>query len=396
MAKAGELAPEITVTKVIRSPGNAVWKQANLIGRLTMVVFFPDVSSTTDAFLSFWNDLVRQFAEKQTQFLLIARDKEPDLVLWLREHTFQGWLLLDSNWDIARTWGIFMPQTAFIDNEARILGFSGHPLPSGWEIEKILTGRVAKAHLRAKPRSPDGDKPEVPPSYTVHISPTSREPEEGTSASGGPDHWTRLGFELRVVIGEVYGIAESRIDLPASLDNGQRYDFAVLLPEEKSQDAINILVQQAIEQYFHVTITSATRLMNVYILTAPKGMGPSMQDAEFTGGGFMSFGTGSYSLNPDAEPPLNRAEFRKANVPIRHISASGMAIAELCSAMEPHLDRLVIDETGLGASYNFQILASGDNTEDFLQALRDQLGIVATPSQRDVTMLVVSQSLIPQ
>src|ERR1019366_3306587 len=97
MLQAGDLAPELVLTKIMRSPGDAVWRHENLLGRITLLVFFSNVSDTTEAFASLWNGLVQRFAD-------------------------------------------------------------------------ILAGRVAKTRLRAKPYSLGGDKPDLPPSYTVHIS----------------------------------------------------------------------------------------------------------------------------------------------------------------------------------------------------------------------------------
>jgi uncharacterized protein (TIGR03435 family) len=391
MVKAGDLAPEILVTKIIRSPDNTVWKHTNLQERLTVLLLFPNLADTTEAFFSLWNGLVERFADSRAQFVLIARSREPDLELWLSGRTFEGWLLLDANWETARNWGMEMPQVAFIDANTRILGFSRHTLPSASEIEQILAGNVAKARLDVKPQSPGGDKPDVPPSYRVHISPSRREPEDGTHGSAGPDHWTRLGFELRAVIGEVYGIQESRIDFPPSLDNGDRYDFELLLPREENAEVMIELTKKAIQEYFHLHITYVTRTDDVYVFTAPEGKGPALKDSE-SSGGFLSWGSTWTPRNPDEAAPSVMPDLRRTPLVIANLSASGMAIADLCRAVEPNVGRLVVDETGLEGAYDFQVINSGDNTEDFLAALRDQLGIVATPGRREVTMLSVSHS----
>jgi uncharacterized protein (TIGR03435 family) len=331
---------------------------------------------------------VEKFAGKHVQFVLIARDDEPDLERWLRKNPIEGWLLLDSNWDSARRWGIEMPQIAFVDGDRRILGFSQSPLPHGGEVEEILAGRPAKARLRTKPQSPGGDKPDVPPSYTVHISLTRREPEEGTSKSSGPEHSSALGFELKAEIAEVYGIDETRIDFPTSLDNGERYDFALLLPKEESWETMNRLLQEAIEQYFHITVMRETSSMDVYILTAPDGKGPLLREAEFGGGGFMTTRSAWIPKDPLGGTPPTMATLRKARAEISNISGSGMTMADLCKALERHFDRPVIDETGLEGSYDFQVGGESDS-EHFFEMLRDDLGLQVKPGKRDVTFLRV-------
>ena len=389
MLQAGDLAPELVLTKIMRSPGDAVWRHENLLGRVTVLVFFPNVSDTTEAFASLWNGLVERFSGKHVQFVLIARDDELKLTGWLDRNPLEGWLLLDSNWESARRWGIEMPQVAFVDGDGRILGFSQHPLPHGGEVEEILAGRVAKARLRTKPCSPGGDKPDLPPSYTVHISLTNRDPEEGTSKSSGPEHWTALAFDLKAVIAEVYGMDESRIDFPISLDNGERYDFAVLLPKEESGETVNRLLQKAIEQRFRITVVRETNSMDVHILTAPDGKGPLLREAEFGGGGFMTTRSAWIPKESSDVTPPAMADLRRLRSPISDISGSGMTMADLCKALEMHLDRPVVDETSLEGSYDFQVVGGGNNNETFFQVLRDDLGLQVTPGKRDVTMLLV-------
>jgi uncharacterized protein (TIGR03435 family) len=388
MLQAGDFAPEIRFTKIMRSPGDAVWRAESFLGRLTVLEFFANVSDATEAFAELWNLQAERFADKPVQFILIARDGESDLELWLKKNPLQGWILLDSKWETARAWGIEMPQAVYIDADAKILGFDHHQFYNGSRIEQILAGHAAEARLRVKPRSFGGGKPDIPPSYTVHISPARRDRAEGASSSGGPTHWTKLGCELKAAIAQVYEIDESLIELPKELDNREPFDFELLLPQEESRDTMHGLVRQAIQQHFALTITRETRTMDVYILTAPNGAGPGLREAEFRGGGFI--GTRSSPIKFDwtanAEPTLE--DLQRAGASIHDLSASGMDMAHLCRTLETSLDRLVVDETGLSGSYDIQVSSSGDSQEDFFQALRDQLGLVLTPGRRDVEMLV--------
>src|SRR5947209_20270450 len=77
-------------------------------------------------------------------------------------------------------------------------------------------------------------KPDYPPSYQVHISPTTKT-EDGTSTTIAPDYWIARGFELKAVIASVYQVDPSRLDFPLSLDDAKRYDFALVLPKPESE-----------------------------------------------------------------------------------------------------------------------------------------------------------------
>ncbi len=228
-----------------------------------------------------------------------------------------------------------------------------------------------------------GGKPDVPPSYEVHISPSRRQ-EKGVSADGGREHWIALGFTLKAIIVQVYGFSDSRIDFPAELDDGERYDFVMVLPQEESRETIDRLVQEAITTQFGLTITEEIRPADVYVLTAPHGEGPALHAApEGRAGATLTW----------------RAESSGAS--IDSIGASGSPIGDLCRVLEEALGRAFVDETGLKGAYDFEVQSGGHNAgplgvfdtfdigDVFLRALRDQLGLVATPGQRDVSMLVV-------
>ncbi len=59
----------------------------------------------------------------------------------------------------------------------------------------------------------------------------------------------------------------------------------------------------------------------------------------------------------------------------------------LCEILDRHLRLLSVDETGLQGDYNFSVKNEGDTEEDFLQALREQTGILATRGRRKITIL---------
>lgn len=57
--------------------------------------------------------------------------------------------------------------------------------------------------------------------------------------------------------------------------------------------------------------------------------------------------------------------------------------------MESTLDQPVVNETDLKGEFVFRIEDSKGAENDFLERLRDQLGLVITPAQRSVETLVL-------
>ncbi|PYU18305.1 MAG: hypothetical protein DMG32_26350 [Acidobacteria bacterium] len=73
--KAGDLAPEISIEKILSAPGQTTtWNPSNLFGQMTVLTFFPNISLNLRAVMS-WNALIDQFAGKPVQFVCITQEK---------------------------------------------------------------------------------------------------------------------------------------------------------------------------------------------------------------------------------------------------------------------------------------------------------------------------------
>ena len=64
----------------------------------------------------------------------------------------------------------------------------------------------------------------------------------------------------RPVLGNLYDVPETGIDLPAPLAHS-RYDFVLVLPRTHTRETLTRLMRKGIEKYFHVT--RAVRSMEV-------------------------------------------------------------------------------------------------------------------------------------
>src|SRR6185295_9329847 len=102
-----------------------------------------------------------------------------------------------------------------------------------------------------RPGSP-GRKPDLPESFEARITPTRRSVGAGPAGGSGPDYWVIEGAPLRPVLATLYDISERRIDVAAPLDSN-RYDFALVLPQSVSREAMMRLMRESIEKQFHVT-----------------------------------------------------------------------------------------------------------------------------------------------
>jgi hypothetical protein len=281
--KAGDLALEVSVDKILSAPDHASWTAASLFGQITVMAFYPNTSQNLQS-VARWNALIDQFAEKPVRFVWITGQKESSLSPWLAEHPLKGFVLLDANGATGRSYGMELPATVIIGVDGRIIGFER--LLSADILNAALEGRITTTPLKGSaelkafieshkvlldaqaPRvpRPDDHKPDFAPSYAVHISP-SQNNDAGNYE--GTDFWSLQGFNLKRVVSELYSLSPIRIDLPASLDDDKSYDFSLVLPEPESPEKMSERMRQGLQDYFYVTATRESRLMDVYVVTAP-------------------------------------------------------------------------------------------------------------------------------
>jgi len=235
-------------------------------------------------------------------------------------------------------------------------------------------------------RAAQADHSSLP--YQAKITPTTMK-AGSTSIAIGADSWEVRGYDLKSLIAEVNDIDVRRIDLPGELDAGARYDMTLDLPIEVSADTMQQALEDAIEKKFGLTIAPQSRPMDVYVLSAPNGAGAGMHRHGFAAqaGGVKSL----VAQDADAGDDSGRITYTGkdcAGVASGGITVSGGTIADFRRTLEGDLDRVLIDETHLEGSFDFKIGNYG-NQQELFHRLADQLGIVVTPAERNVTVLAV-------
>ncbi len=412
--KAGDPAPEMDWGKVVRAPVTAKYAPG-LTGLYTVLQFLPNVTANAQA-IGRWNEMIAKFADRPVQFVWIASEPRSAVEPFLRDHPMQGWLLIDETSAIARAYGGELADDVIVDPSGRIAGFTSFlqaeqltgilagnavAIPRGVGDDQVLK-LLADGKVRLEteperfepPRSPE--KPDIPPSYEVHISASTT---KGTNGSAGPDFWVQRGFDLKTIVSVAWEKDPSRVVLPPSLDNDDRFDFVVVLPKEEDEKTIHQLVQRAIEKHFKVSAAVESKPAEVYVMTALKGKTPPAKTGDDGLGGGIGFTSSSgfeFSLpegTPQTPEAIERAmkELLKhpENIGISDLSAGNMNADEFCHFLEPSLGRPLVDETGLDGVYDFEVHGKAKNNAEFIQMLREQMGIVLTPATTNIEFVTL-------
>jgi uncharacterized protein (TIGR03435 family) len=392
MPRTGDPAPDIVYTRVLQPPG-AVWTPAVLQGRAAVVLFWNN-DPREGAIVSVWNELVDRFAGAPVEFIWIAQEADASLAPWLAQRPIGGWMLHDPAGATSRAYGMELLGVAFIDAAGRLAGFGRAPIPSAHDVTALLE-RPDRLPFTSEPRRLPR-KPEVAPSRDAHVTPTGRAPGERRSASL-PDFWTREGVRVRELLAELCGVPESRIELRAPIDDDARFDVALVPPQPEDPDTMTRLMREGIARYFNVDIVRETRPTDVFVLTAPHGItGVSAESGGFLGAISMSAPADVESLPADSRRAFFEQRLKAMAgglpgglTPEGRVATSGACDTKhLCRLLEGMLGRLVVDEAGTSATFEFNLSTDG-GTDGFLAALHDRLGIVVTPDRRDVEMLIV-------
>lgn len=388
--KAGDPAPEVDWTKLVRSPESSK-DTPSLAGQFTLLQFLP-LTPNRKA-VARWNDLIAQFEGKPVQFVWVVSESSSAIEPFLREHPLNGWLLPDELRETASAWGCDEGTVlAIVGPSGTLLGFTSFIQPE--QLSAILEGNAA-GWLESEPRRFEPPvpplQPDFPPSYEVHISPTKT---DGTNSYSSDTIWMRLGFDLKAMIAMVWEKDPSRVNVPAALDNGDRFDFVMLLPRAEDEAAIHRLVRDAIEKQFNVSVVAESRPADVYVMTAIPGKTPP--SAETFGDGFSSFRT--FGFNPPPGTPNTPEAMKQVveemmkhphDIGIASISADGVTMDDFRRLLEHGLGRPVLDETGLTGVYEIEVQSDAANTEAFIRNLSRETGLTLTLATREIEFLNV-------
>jgi uncharacterized protein (TIGR03435 family) len=246
--------------------------------------------------------------------------------------------------------------------------------------------------FRRSRRFQRAERPEFPPSYTVHISPTQK--EIGTAMWSAPNYWITQGCELQTLIGMLYDFDVTRIDFGDRELAKQRYDVALVPPNEEGEAAMKESIRIALRRELGLLITREVRRRDVYIVTAPHGRGLELRETKNMGGftATHSFVTVPGGTNTPTREDIEQLQFSKrANegIAVDSISMLSGTIAEFCSTLEQSLDRPVIDESQLQGRYSIELTRERMTRDQFFVQIHQELGLLVSPGEREVAMLIV-------
>jgi uncharacterized protein (TIGR03435 family) len=219
------------------------------------------------------------------------------------------------------------------------------------------------------------------PSRTVHVLYSELKPPQEPLTNGSGPGLQAYGYTLTEAIVNAWRGNRWHVDIADGLDDGTRYDFYIQLRETEPWEIFEQLWRDGIEQQFDLSVTSDTRPRDVWVARRAVHSGPMLRHYGEAGPGSV-VAMANFKLlkkRPHAAPLFPLEPFEVHSVPFFY----------LARWFEEFLDGQVIDETGLGGLYGFELTRTVATRDELIDLLRDQAGLSMTRESRETATLAV-------
>lgn len=380
--KAGDRLPPMALEQLLQAPKIDLARRRALRGQVVVIEFWATSCGPCVAAIPHLNALADQFAGRKVVFLSIAKSAPGD---FLQERPIHTWIGVDTDGSVFDQFGVKeVPQTILVDRRGRIAAITYPTAVTAAVIEDLLAGKRVKVgtveqvipvvpadapttqrHVSVMKAGEDPLLTELGQAQPLALA-TLRETVyagsggEATGAGG----ITLLAYDLRSLLAQAYGVAETRVVVTAQdAPRDRLYDLIV---RGADCDAVRPVAQRMVEDTFKVRAHRETREVPVWVLSrADNELGPGLSVRPTAVGAFaMHGGHGAIHMVNGDRDTVRRA-------------------------LEDRLHRPVIDETDLAGVIDLNVTWNADDPETLTRAIQEQLGLKLTPDVRPVELLVV-------
>ncbi|MGZ8841780.1 MAG: TIGR03435 family protein [Candidatus Aminicenantales bacterium] len=356
--KIGELAPEITLEKVISPESAGVPTLAGLRGKVVVLEFWGVWCGHCVENIPHLNAIADKFGRRGVELISVSDDREKVVRAFLEKTKIKGIVAVDVDASAIKRYEVTgFPTTYIIGRDGKVLAET-HPASINDDtIEDALADRPLR--LR-KERAEISAKPMPKPLFEVWVRPAASDKMVG---GRGPYGVNAEALPPKVCIAWAFGVPESRVLLETALPD-EKYDIRA---EGTPQDKNTLpALQLALSSVLGVTVTREEREVDVYVLAKLPGQSHKLQKP-----GPESAGAG---WGRDS------------------VSGTNSALSVLLSFLDQSTGVPVVDETGLKENYTYDLKAVEKDYESLRGAVRDQLGLDLRKERRKLQVVVVRKA----
>lgn len=392
----GQPAPALHFDKMLQTPEGTKVDWASLRGKVVVLEFWSTKCRPCIQWLPHLNKIEKKFHDKPIVFISITDDDEKTVRRFLRKKKMRGWIALDGDLSVKRSYGTnALPATVIVGPDGNLAGWA-HPSDLVAHPEMLLEVLAGKkpTDLSATPNTrmpyldlvaefgPDKERASEKklnrPLFQILI----RRSNGGQTPypMPGSSKWRYShAVTVRSALADAFDIPAAYIvsDNP-SLDD-EKYDI-LFRRESGSFEGARKILQSALQNTFALTIKREMRATDVYVLGYPKEKKPHWEPAvpQF----ITDMETGNTAPTREILERQNRGEqFFMA------VGDTAALVLNLCGA----LGRPVLDEANIEGYYlfYFPLSRSDPDAATAIKSIREKYGLTLTPGKRSVEVLVV-------
>jgi len=211
----------------------------------------------------------------------------------------------------------------------------------------------------------------------------------GGPGTSDPGQITYAGLPFKTLLTLAYGVKGFQISGPGWLDS-ERYNILAKVPPGTTKEQAQVMLQRLLTERFQLMVRHENREVPLYILTVGKA-GANVKSA----------------VAVTTEPIPAGTLTSRANGGF-HMVARNKTIEALINVLSSRLDQPVLDQTGLGGKYDFEVKFDVDEPEGnglavaprsslvdpaaLAFALRNQLGLNLELRRTAVDMIVIDSA----
>lgn len=375
----GHKAPELELSQILQAPAATQPIFAALRGKAVVLEFWATWCGGCVAAIPHLNQLADQFKDKPVVFLSVTDENADVVQAFLKKRPMNSWVGIDKRGATFQKYGINgRPQAILIDTKGIVRASMFPDRLNAAVIDRLIAGQPIATDFRLK--QPSTAPMELrngvpPPLLQVLIRPAATSSVSGYApgavmrADGGRIEY--FGVTLRTLLEYTEDLRDDRIIAPEWFDHS-RYDASTAIPEGRSYDLRNALLQQMLTAAFQLKMHRETRPVSVFVLSGAPGVTGKMNESNAKPSqGFLS----------------HPGQF----------TGVATSVSGLIHGLGRDLGGVeIVDETGLKGVYDFDLSWRKGDLESLRAALHDQLGLTLAKETRSREFLVVVMAVEPK
>lgn len=311
--------------------------------------------------------LEKEFEGQPLRFVTVASDEMPRVKKYFAEKglTLETYVEADDGLTAA-AYGIHVvPAAAVVDREGHIVAVTPGANITSEMLHKLLNGEKTAAPAFERANDITWDKDEinwedgVQPTLEVLIKPIAVT-GSGYAYEPGSNRISGDGVPVFAMTMAAWQTDSFHMDVRDSLPKG-RYRFAVVVPKGQEAELLPMF-QDALERNFGFQTHWEEQERDVLVLNSD----------------------GTKTLPESTSNPLFQFERGK-------ITFHRQTSAKLAEALPNWFQKVVVNETGLSGTYDFDLDYVANEPKVLTEELQQKYGVTLTPAKRKIRILVVEK-----